>query len=98
MMQSDIATLGEDYHTNASTRAHKNNYFNIVYVLHSLSNMWGAKVFADSSSSSSDLDSTKSPRPKRKRSAHVVLQDATKGKRERKALLKGEKKKMAQSV
>ena len=69
MMQSAIGTLGDDYHTGASTRAHKNNYFNIVYALHSPSNMWRAKVFADSSSSSSDSDSTELPRPKRKRSS-----------------------------
>ena len=31
MMQSAIATLGDDYHTGASTWAHKNNYFNIVH-------------------------------------------------------------------
>jgi len=54
--------------------------------------MWRAKVFADSSSSSSDFDSTKLPHPKRKQSAHMALQDTTKGKQEGKALLKGEKK------
>ena len=97
MMQSTIATLGDDYHTSVSTRAHKNNYFNIVYALHLPSSMWRAKVFADSSSSSSDSDSTELPRPKRKRSAPVASQ-VTKCKRERKALLKGEKKKMVQIV
>ena len=97
MMQSTIATLGDDYHTSVSTRAHKNNYFNIVYALHLPSSMWRAKVFADSSSSSSDSDSTELPRPKRKRSAPVASQ-VTKCKRERKALLKGEKKKMVQNV
>ena len=97
MMQSTIATLGDDYHTSVSTRAHKNNYFNIVYALHLPSSMWRAKVFADSSSSSSDSDSTELPRPKRKRSAPVALQ-VTKCKRERKALLKGEKKIMVQIV
>jgi len=60
-------------------------------LLHSPSNMWQAKVFVDSSLSSSDLDSTELPHPKRKRSAHVALQDTTIGKR--KALLKGKKKK-----
>jgi len=93
MIQSAIATLGDDYHTSASTRAHKNNYFNIVYVLHSPSNMWRAKVFADSSSSSSDLDSTELLCLKRKQSACMALQDTTKGKWERKALLNGEWKK-----
>jgi len=93
MMQSAIATLDDDYHISASTCAHKNNYFNIVHALHSTSNMWQAKVFAESSSSSSDSNSTELPRPKRKQSACVASQDATKGKQERKALLKGEKKK-----
>jgi len=51
------------------------------------------KVFEDFSSSSSDSDSTELPRPKRKQSACVASQDTTKGKRERKELLKGEKKK-----
>ena len=60
--------------------------------------MWRTKVFADSSSSSSDSDSTELPRPKRKRSTRVASQDTTKRKQERKVLLKGEKKKMAQSV
>jgi len=69
-----------------------NNYFNIVYELHSPSSMWQAKVFTDSSSSSSDSDSAKLPHLKMKQSAHVVSQDTTKGKQERKALLKGEKK------
>jgi len=43
--------------------------------------------------SSSDSDSTKLPRLKKKQSACVALQETTKGKWERKALLKGEKKK-----
>jgi len=91
MMQLAIATLGDDYHTSISTRTHKNNYFNTVYAFHSPSNMWRVKVFMDfSSSRSSDSDSTELPCPKRKQSAHVTT---TKGKRERKALLKGEKKK-----
>jgi len=47
--------------------------------------MWRAKVFVDSSSSSSGSDSTELPCPKRKRSAHVASQGTTKGKRERKA-------------
>ena len=81
MMQSTIATLGDDCHTSASKRAYKNNYFNIVYALHSPSSMWRAKVFADSSSSSSDLDSIELPRPKRKRSAPVASQDTTKSDR-----------------
>jgi len=92
MMQSAIATLGDDYHTSTSTCAHNNNYFNIVYALHSPSKIWRAKVFVDSSSSPSDSDSTKLPRPKRKQSAHVTSQDTIKGKRERKELLKGEKR------
>jgi len=90
MMQSAIATLGDDYHTSTSTCTHKNNYFNIVYVLHSPSNMQQAKVFVDSSSSSSDSDSTKLPRLKRKQSACAASQDTTKGKWERKVLLKGD--------
>jgi len=60
--------------------ADKNNYFNIVYVLHSPSKMWQAKVFTDSSSSSSDSDSTELPHPKRKQSTRVDLQGTTKGK------------------
>ena len=81
MMQSTIAALGDDCHTSTSKRAHKNNYFNIVYALHSPSSMWRTKVFADSSSSSSDLDSIKLPHPKRKRSAPVASQDTTKSDR-----------------
>ena len=81
MMQSTIATLGDNCHTSVSTRAHKNNYFNIVYPLHSPSSMWRAKVFADSSSSSSYSDSTELPRPKRKQSAPVTSQDTTKSDR-----------------
>ena len=88
MMQSTIATLGDDYHTSVSTRAHKNNYFNIVYALHLPSSMLRAKVFADSSSSSSD-----SSYHVRKRSAPMASQ-VTKCKRERKALLKGEKREL----
>jgi len=53
MVQSAIATLSDKYHTSTSTRAHKNNYFNIVC----------AKVFTDSSS---DSDSPELPHPKRK--------------------------------
>jgi len=73
MMQSAIATLGDGYHTSASTCAHKNNYFNIVYALHSPSNMWQVKVFADSSSSSSGLDFTELPHLKRNTLPHHVL-------------------------
>ena len=90
MMQSTIATLGDDYHTSVSTRAHKNNYFNIVYALHLPSSMWRAKVFADSSSSSSDS----SYHVRKGNEVPLWLQQVTKCKRERKALLKGEKREL----
>ena len=59
----------------------------IVYALYS-PRTCGERKFSSSSSS----DSTELPRLKRKRSAHVASKDTTKGKRERKALLKGKKK------
>lgn len=89
MTQAAIATLGDDYHTSTSTRAHKNNYFNIVHALCSPNNMRRVAC-AERRILQTAVQASPSPHIWKRSKVPwcVASQNTTKRKWERKALLK----------